>query len=352
MHPVLSDFRRFLWYTAVWLLTGVFMAMLLVLAELAGWTSALLFAVPVTLTFGFLAASAYFVGRSLPLSRRPFFLAIALFGSASLIAGLLWLGICTVWQQMLLVIVDVPGALQMSSHLSTVLLATGFSLYLLSLLAYDVLTAFENVHLAERREAALRLQAREAELQLLRSQIDPHFLFNSLNSISALTTIDPSGARDMTLALADFFRQTLALSEKKKISLAQEIQLCEHFLAIEKIRFGKKLQVDMQLASDSLSALIPPMILQPLLENAIKHGIRNMSNAGLVTLKIVLQDQWIYISIQNPIDAESPENERNGVGLQNLRQRLATVYDGKARVTWIKSTHDFLIEITLPLELE
>src|SRR5690606_35448398 len=139
--------------------------------------------------------------------------------------------------------------------------------------AHYLALEFERARGLERRELELRLLAQDAELRMLRTQIDPHFLFNSLNSISALTAIDAGAARDMTLQLAGFFRQTLGLEAHRKVTLRAELELVERFLAIERVRFGPRLAVERQVSTDAEACLLPPMILQPLVENAVKHGI-------------------------------------------------------------------------------
>ncbi|MFZ6767899.1 sensor histidine kinase [Undibacterium sp. Di26W] len=350
MHPILSDFRRFLLYIAACLLIGVGIARLLVAAELSTMSYALLFSLPLALLGGFLASSAYYVCRSLPIAHRRMVTAVLVFGSASLISGLSWLGICHGWNKVLFFLLEDGTELQITPHLSALFFLAGFALYVLALLAFDLYIAFDNMHEADRREAASRLLARDAELQVLRSQIDPHFLFNSLNSISALTAIDPTSARSMTIALADFFRQTLSIAEKEKISLNDEVRLCENFLAVEKIRFGKKLGNTFDISPDAGQALIPPMILQPLLENAIKHGIRNLPQGGIITVTIFRRDQWLHISVKNPVASEASNSAGNGLGLQNLRQRFAAIYGEQARVSWQQTENEFLLEMALPYE--
>jgi two-component system sensor histidine kinase AlgZ len=243
------------------------------------------------------------------------------------------------------------AGIHFNQHIPSLLFIIGSLLFLLSILIYDVLIALENIRLAERREAASEVLARDAELQVLRTQINPHFLFNSLNSISALTTIDAAGARNMTIELAQFFRQTLALSEKQKITLAEEVALCNHFLSIEKIRFGKKLQVDLAIDPDSTLCLLPPMLLQPLLENAIKHGIRDLVDGGTIVVTSKVREPWLYIAIENPIDAQSKNlAQGTGTGLKNLQARMLSLYAEKSRVEWRVENAMFRIEITLPLE--
>jgi LytS/YehU family sensor histidine kinase len=205
---------------------------------------------------------------------------------------------------------------------------------------------------AARREAESRVLARDAELQMLRTQINPHFLFNSLNSISALTGFDPAAAREMTVDLAQFFRRTLALAERERITLGEEVVLCEHFLAIEKRRFGAKLGVEMRIGAEAADCLLPPMTLQPLLENAIKHGIRQVDGGGTIAVDAVVRDGWLHVAVVNPVADEVVPASGHGVGLKNIRERLAVLYGTRARISWQRSEDRFSIEITLPVDKE
>ncbi|MDO8178371.1 MAG: histidine kinase [Undibacterium sp.] len=349
MSPVLSNVRQLLWYMLAWLLMGGVIAKLLVASKLAAWANALFFAIPVSITCGFMAASAYYVCRSLPFRQRRFFLACAVFGGTSLISGFFLLSLCQLWNYLGLSIGESWAGITLSPNLSILILIAGSVFYLCSILAHDVLIAFDNVRTAERREADSQVLARDAELQVLRSQINPHFLFNSLNSISALTTIDAAGARSMTIELANFYRQTLALSEKKLVMLKDEISLCQNFLAIEKIRFGKKLQVTIDIDEAAMACLIPPMVLQPLVENAIKHGIRDLADGGTLLIKSLVRDHWLHISIQNPVDAQPSATSGNGTGLKNLQARFASIYGDKARVSYAKTADNFVVEMALPV---
>lgn len=351
MHPILSDFRKLLCYLAAWLLCGMLMAGLLVAAGVAPLRNALLFAIPVCLVYGFFALSAYYVCRSQPFARRSPFSAVVVFGAVSLAAGLAWLGLCAAWNIVAASINAEWASIALSRHLAAILFAAGFCFYLLSILLHDALIAFENMLVAERRAAQSVLLARDAELEVLRTQIDPHFLFNSLNSISALTAIDPSAARAMAIALGQFFRQTLALSARTSIPLADEIALCENFLQIEKIRFGNRLAVDIHIDPNTRSAPVPPLSLQPLVENAVKHGIRNMDDGGTITIIASAHERWLHITIENPINPQSSPIAGNGVGLKNSRLRFAALYGDQARIIW-QQTGDqrFVVEITTPFE--
>ncbi len=357
------------------LVLGVLLAVLLVnLGAVEGgallhsvWLSALLFSLPVTLVYGFITASAYYVCRAQALAQRRLWITLGTYLTSSLVSGLMLLALCYVWNSFSAQLLPGKheGLINLSHQTSVMLLVAGSGVYLLSLLLHDVLLALETMRLAERRAALAQVKARDAELQVLRTQINPHFLFNSLNSISALTSIDPAAARSMTLALSQFFRLTLSLSERERITLAEEIELCEQFLAVEKTRFGKKLQSEFIISDSAQTALIPPMLLQPCIENAIKHGIRDLTEGGTITVNAQTSGEWLHISIINPIEVEGPEDPEDaqyahllprreaqagtGTGLKNIRQRFLSLYGERARVSWGSTDGQFKVELVLPL---
>ena len=352
MHPILADARKLLWYVLAWLLAGVGIAALLRLTEQAEWAGALSFALPICLVWAFVALSSYYVCRSLPYSQRRWPVALGLFGGASLLSALAWLGVGEAWDSVSMLVGRDKPFVAMTSAGWVMYFAAGFALYLLSLLAHDVLVAFESVQAAARREAESRVLARDAELQMLRTQINPHFLFNSLNSISALTAFDPAAARDMTVDLAQFFRRTLALAERERITLGEEVVLCEHFLAIEKRRFGAKLNAELRISPAAAECLLPPMTLQPLLENAIKHGIRQVEGGGTISVDALVRDGWMHVAVVNPVARDDVPASGHGVGLKNIRERLAVLYGPRARIAWQRSDTQFAIEINLPADKE
>jgi len=352
VHPLLADARRLLWYVLAWLLAGVGIAALLRLTEQAEWVGALWFALPICLVWSFVALSSYYVCRGLPYSQRRWPVALGLFGGASLLSALAWLGLGEAWDSMGRIVLHDKPFVAMTAPGWVMYFAAGFALYLLSLLAHDVLVAFESVQAAARREAESRVLARDAELQMLRTQINPHFLFNSLNSISALTGFDPAAAREMTVDLAQFFRRTLALAERERIPLGEEVQLCEHFLAIEKRRFGARLRAELRISPAAMACLLPPMTLQPLLENAIKHGIRQVDGGGTIGVDALVRDGWLHIAVVNPVAREDAPAGGHGVGLKNIRERLAVLYGTRARIWWQRGETEFAIEINLPADPE
>jgi LytS/YehU family sensor histidine kinase len=196
-----------------------------------------------------------------------------------------------------------------------------------------------------------RLMAQEAELRMLRTQVDPHFLFNSLNSISALTSFDPAAAREMTVQLAEFFRHTLGLEAHGRITLSSELELVRHFLAIEQVRFGERLAAEEDVGEEALACLLPPLILQPLVENAVKHGIGQRTERGAVRLAAARSGSLLRISVENDVgdDLHSPR-AGTGVGLANVRQRLAAAYGHEAALHVSSDERTFRVDLVLPAQ--
>ena len=203
---------------------------------------------------------------------------------------------------------------------------TGMFYYLFFILFYYVILYYEDLQDKLRVESELQNLVKEAELNALKSQINPHFLFNSLNSISSLTMTAPEKAQEMVIQLSDFLRYTLSHDKNEKASLEQEFQNLQRYLAIEKIRFGKRLNFVSNIEEDCLEVEIPNMILQPLLENAIKHGVYNSTEEVLVELNCKTENGYIVLEICNEYDPEAVKKKGQGIGLLNIRKRLQLIY--------------------------
>lgn len=337
-----------------WLMLGAGLGVLLVTGWGTSWTAALLFAVPLTLVYGSaIGFSAYYLCRAYPLASRSAGVIVPVFAIAAACAALLWAAAGIAWQGLWLALA--PGSMDLGidrRRLVMYMSGLGMLLYIAAVVLHYLAIEFATARLAERRELELALQARDAELRMLRTQIDPHFLFNSLNSISALTGFDPAGAREMTLRLAEFFRHSLGLEAQRKVTLAQELALVSHFVAIEQVRFGARLRFDQQSDADADACLLPPMILQPLVENAVKHGIGGLPEGGCVRVTAIRAGSILRIVVDNDVDVDAaPAMTRGqGVGLANVRARLATDYGHLASVHWRQIDATFRVELTLPAQ--
>ncbi len=228
----------------------------------------------------------------------------------------------------------------------------GILIYLLSVAFHYVLIAMEDSRHAEAQAVEARILARDAELKALKAQINPHFLFNSLNSISALTSIDPVRARDMCVLLGDFLRLTLGLGEKTSVRFSEELDLLQKYVTIEKVRFGNRLRILETIQEDSKVCLLPPLLLQPLVENAVKHGIASLPEGGEIRVVVERQNGRLAIVVENSWDPETPPRRSGGRGLKNVQQRLEARYGKDASLRVNTEGELFQVSLSLPAESE
>ena len=348
MHPILVHPGRLAVYIAIWVPLGILLAALLALQGVFGWTQAGAVAVPLSISYGFLCLSAWYVTGGSPVERvGASRVAIAAVGS-SLLSAAVWLLIARGWLALVGGIARWPDTSASFRAAAPTLFGFGFLLYLLAMAVSYLAAAFAVSRDAERRGLELQVLAREAELRALRAQIDPHFLFNSLQSISALTTVDPAAARRMCLLLADFLRETLALGAQDRIPLSAELALVRKFLSIEQVRFGPRLQIEIE-PGEAGDALVPPLLLQPLAENAVTHGIAHLLEGGVVRIRAERRAASLAVTVDNPVDPDRPAGRGTGLGLRNVRERLASAYGGDAFAHAGEQGGLYTVRVELPL---
>lgn len=198
------------------------------------------------------------------------------------------------------------------------------------------------------RKLDVEALSREAELFKLRQQLQPHFLFNSLNSINALIGLDPPQARKMVQQLSDFLRGTLKKEESQMITLEEEIGYLNLYLEIEKVRFGNRLQTSIDVHKDCEQALLPTLLLQPIVENAIKFGLYDTTGQTLIEIKCYLEQNELIISVKNPFDPEtSMPKKGTGFGLSSIKRRLYLLFARNDLLT--TTTHDIIFETTVKI---
>jgi hypothetical protein len=350
MHPILVQLRRLLFYLLGWIPLAGMLTYLLAVPGGLTWVEASTVAVILCLLYAFVCLAAWYPCLATPLDRSsvPRFLFTHIAGAV--VASALWVGAAVVLGRMLAGLDEFHGIDARLAKDYPLLFGTGVLLYLLAVGFHYVLLAVEASREAEARVMKASVLARDAELRALKAQVNPHFLFNSLNSISALTASDAAKAREMCILLGDFLRRTLGLGEKQSIPLEEEMSLVHAFLAVEKIRYGARLQMEELVDKEALNAQVPPLLLQPLVENAVSHGIANLVEGGWIRLEVKQNNGYLRIAIENLFDPEAPQRHRNGVGLANVRQRLQARYGDGATFGTTAAEGRFRVAISLPAE--
>ena len=346
MYPLLSRRSHLGAYLLLWLLVGVLLSLVIAAQSTVTWWVALLAGVPAAVAYSFICLSAWYVARATPLARTGSARVLISALAAATLSSALWLLLARSWTVLVVSRWTDHRGLTFAA-LQSMLFGVGVLLYLLALAVSYVLVVYEASQEAQRRGLQGQVLAREAELRLLRAQIDPHFLFNSLHSISALTTADPAGARRMCLLLGEFLRESLALGGAERITLARELALLERFLAIERIRFGDRLGVELS-AGDAGACFVPPLLLQPIVENAVTHGIAHLIAGGTIHVRAQRQGAWLHIVVENPCDPDRPKRGGAGVGLANVRARLRATHGGDAALVAGERHDTWRVEVTLP----
>ncbi|USD21753.1 histidine kinase [Microbulbifer variabilis] len=188
-----------------------------------------------------------------------------------------------------------------------------------------------------------------ARIEALQSRIRPHFLFNSMNSLASLIAVDPDRAERLVEDLCVLFRASLA--DPKLVPLSQEIQLSQRYLEIEALRLGERLQQQWQQQGTLEDIQVPSMLLQPLLENAVLHGVAQRREGGTITVAVKTGGGVLYIDIENPLPAETVHftRESNGMAVENIRQRLAAYYGDRFKFTAGRVGDHYRVQLQLPL---
>ncbi len=346
MHPVLSHPQRRRLFLLIWPIIGAAAGLLPFWwagGNLREWWAVALWGETLGLP---LLASAY-VCRAAPVATSAPWRVLATVGLAAVVTAGLWLELGRTW--LWLVSAVAPSS---STAFPTMAMPAALVAALIFMLAsavhYAVIAGDERQTVAARALKA-EIGAREAELRALRSQVDPHFLFNCLHSISSLIGSDPTGARQMCIELADFFRESLRAGSMARIALATEVDLVRRYLGIERLRFGDRLHIHIDLAADAQTSLVPPLLLQPLVENAVRHGVATLIEGGTVHLAVVKTGSRLTVRVTNPCD---PDERRpgTGIGLRNVRARLATTYGDAAMLRTDIRNGTFTVELSLPAE--
>lgn len=350
MHPILAHRRWLALYLGASIPLGGLLAVLLANAGGWSWIEAAALGLPLSLLQAFIALSAWYPCRSAPLALAGIPRLTLTHALGAVVSSSLWLLAGRAVALALGALGFFPGLSSRYEQMGPLLFTVGLLLYLLAAAVHYLGMAYEASRRAEKRALELAVLAREAELRALRAQIDPHFLFNSLNSVSALVGSEPARAREMCLALAEFLRRTLDLGSRERVPLADELALAAGFLAIEKVRFGTRLAVEQSIENGCGACPVPPLLLQPLVENAVAHGVAHLLDGGRIRLEARREGRQLHLAIENRCDPERPRRPGRGLGLLNVRKRLQAVYGSEAQMKIEEGAELYRVTLRLPAQ--
>jgi signal transduction histidine kinase len=346
MHPILSHPRRLLGYLLLWVTFGALLAGIIAVTGVASLPWAGWFALPLAVLMGLECLPCWYLVRGLAADEVPSWRLAGTWLGSSLVLLTIWLAAATLWARVLKT--TGIGARVELGTLMPLLMFAGSVGVLIAILGLYTAAAFERSREAERRALELRALAREAEMSFLRRQLDPHFLFNSLNSVAALIGSDATAARRMCLLMADFFRKSLKFSARQTIALSDELTLIETFLAIEEVRFGDRLRRSVDVTEGALGMSLPALLLQPLVENAVHHGIAHLVAGGEIRVSAKLRGSLLDIAVENTCDPDRPASRSTGLGLANVRGRVESMYGTRASMDVENLPGKFRVALTLP----
>lgn len=347
-HPILTG-NGYKYYVVVWFVIILVHSSVLYFFYDFQLNPAVLDSLVFNVIFSGVVPGLWFVVMYGGLNKDSYSLLITHIGAASLTL-FVWMGL----SNLILKAIFVSNTVYLSFLSDTFLWRgiIGCLIYSISVLIFYLIKYYQDMQKRMHRELELQNLLMDTELRMLKSQINPHFIFNSLNSISALTTIKPESAREMVIKLSDFLRYSLGKENSELNTLSQEMDNASLYLEIERVRFGDRLKFEKEIGEGCSEVMVPNLILQPLLENAIKFGVYDNTEDVTIKLECDRTDDAIALSVINTYDREAVPTKGAGVGLENVKKRLNLVYHGKGQVQVKKSDGMFHVGLIIPLAID
>lgn len=324
-HPLFEKRKGFLFYLFIWILISSIHFYLLITKYNIGVSYALADSIVHNFIFALIGMSLWYPMDYIKIEQDNNFWQFGRLAIAGIIIVLFWLFLSRGLINLIVIPKDrIPGFFKETIQWR---LVTGFLYFFLITLIYNLFINFKNLREKNLKEIELKSLVTETELKSLKAQINPHFLFNSLNSISALTLISPDKAHEMIIKLSDFIRYSLKNRDQQFTLLKEEMENIKKYLDIEKIRFGQRLTINYSVSDECMEAKIPHLILQPLFENAIKYGIYENLDENIIEVKCKKHSLYTEFVISNTFDEKSASKKGEGLGLSNVRKRLQITFN-------------------------
>jgi two-component sensor histidine kinase len=349
LHPILKNRRNLIAYIIIWAIIGLLNTLILAYFYHFGLVISILESIIFNASFATLGIGIWYPVYYTDIEKNRISNFITNHLAASSLAVGLW-----VWLSYIIIASLFPENEDYLSYLNTSIpwrIGIGFLLYVMIASNYYLLIYYQNFKDKLIRESELKTLVKESQLSSLKSQINPHFLFNSLNSISSLTMISPERAQDMVINLSDFLRYSLSSKNETLTTFQKELQNIDRYLKIEKIRFGKRLNVEREISEPCLRCYLPGLILQPLMENAVKYGVYESTEESNIHILASCTDEVLDIVIRNDYDPDFITKRGEGIGLKNVHSRMKIQYGREDLVRVSKTDKSFEVRLLFPQNL-
>lgn len=346
-HPFITNPRLSIGYGIFWFLTSTILVLISTLVNKAPVGTAIVENFIFLILYAVIGSAIWYVIKFSTLENNSIITVI----SAHLIAATI---IVFIWMYIGVVFVKAfhPNARQWLDDSFFDRMVAGYTLYVGFVVFFYAVNYYYAFKEKSKNEAHLKALVKEAELHALKSQINPHFLFNSLNSISSLTMTDPARAQEMVINLSQLMRYSLKHDQDEQVTFRQELENNKLYLSIEKVRFGKKLNPVFAVEDGCMEAMIPNMILQPLYENAIKYGVYEATETIDVITHCHLNGNVLEIVISNTYDKNVLSKKGEGIGLRNIRDRLQVIYGNPHLLKVTDNNNEFTVTLNIPQKLK
>jgi two-component system LytT family sensor kinase len=346
IHPILRNRKNLVVYAVIWFVAGIFNTFILSYFYDFSITISLLESLIFNLLYASLGIGIWYPVYYTDIEKNSFVNIITNHLAASSLAVGFWL-----WLSYVALSALVTESADYLAYLNSSIpwrVSIGFLFYILIALIYYLIIYYHNFKDKLVRESELKSLVKESQLSSLKSQINPHFLFNSLNSISSLTMVSPERAQDMVINLSDFLRYSLSQKNESITTFEKELKNIDRYLNIEKIRFGKRLFVEREISEPCLRCALPGLILQPLMENAVKYGVYESTDQSNIFIQAYCSDEFMEVRIRNDFDPNFISKRGEGIGLRNVMSRMKIQYSREDLVKIVRGDNSFEVRLLIP----
>jgi len=346
LHPILKNKKNFIGYIIIWVIISVLNTFILAYFYHFGLVISILESLIFNTIFASLGIGVWYPVYYTDIEKNRISNFLTNHLAASSLAVGLW-----VWLSYVIMTSLFTYDEEYIGYLNTSIpwrIGIGFLLYVMIASNYYLLIYYQNFKDKLVRESELKALVKESQLSSLKSQINPHFLFNSLNSISSLTMVSPERAQDMVINLSDFLRYSLSNKSESLTTFEKELQNIDRYLKIEKIRFGRRLNVEKEITEPCLRYYLPGLILQPLMENAVKYGVYESIEQSNIRIIASCTDEVLEICIRNDYNPDFTSKRGEGIGLKNVHNRMKIQYGREDLIKMNKTEKSFEVRLLFP----